>query len=156
MFVSVVYLAIQVRESTRATRSSTYQSIIAEFGAINTAMTSTPDLSSLFVAGLEDFNARTADERAKLSQLFFLVFRNFENMYYQHRRGHLENEVWIGWQRLMLTYFHGPGFQQWWAARRPVFSEGFARFLETEAIDVPIPSYYDLTRDLQPVTRPPS
>jgi len=40
VIVSLVYLAVQVRRNAEATRSSTYQAIVAEFGAINTAMTS--------------------------------------------------------------------------------------------------------------------
>ena len=146
VIVSLVYLAVQVRRNAEATRSSTYQAIVAEFGAINTAMTSTPDLSSLFVNGLEEFDSRSADERAELSQLFFLVFHNFENMYYQHHRGHLEEGLWAGWKRLMLTYGRRPGFQQWWSHRRPVFSRDFVEFIDNTEIDQPVATYFDLVR----------
>jgi hypothetical protein len=145
VFVSLIYLAVQVRRNAEATRSSTYQSIVSEFGAINTAMTGTPDLSSLFVNGMEDFESRTSDERAKLSQLFFLVFRNFENMYYQHRAGHLDDDLWVGWKTMMVSYGHRPGFQQWWRFRRPVFSQDFVDFIDNTEIE-PIASYFDLTR----------
>jgi hypothetical protein len=30
-------------------------------------------------------------------------------MYYQYKKGYLEDEVWTGWKRLMLSYHARPG-----------------------------------------------
>ena len=40
--LSLVYLAIQIRTNTDAERTSTYQSIVSDFGALNNTMASTP------------------------------------------------------------------------------------------------------------------
>ncbi len=95
---------------------------------------------------MEDFGALQPAEKARVSQIFYMTFRYFENMYYQHQKGYLEEEVWLGWKRLMLVYGSQEGFQTWWRARRDVFSEPFVQFLETEELDRPIPSYADITR----------
>ena len=139
--VSLVYLAIQIRHSTEAERTSTYQSIVSDFGALNNNMASTPGLSNMFVMGLEDFFQFNADERARISQVFFQCFRYFENMFYQHRKGYLDEEVWAGWRRLMLNYYSRPGFQTWWELRKDVFSESFVHFLADEKLDRKVPSY---------------
>jgi hypothetical protein len=94
VFVSLIYLAVQVRHNAEATRS---------------------------------------------------LFRNFENMYYQHRAGHLDDDLWVGWKTMMVSYGHRPGFQQWWRFRRPVFSQDFVDFIDNTEIE-PIASYFDLTR----------
>lgn len=146
VFISLVYLATQVRRSTETARTSTYQSVVSEFSALNQSMASTPDLSLLFVRAQEDFESLSADEKARVSQLFFMCFRNFENIYYQHRKGFLEDELWIGWKRLMLTYFARPGFQSWWSIRQDVYSQPFGEFLRTEVADRPIKSYHEITQ----------
>ena len=146
VFISLIYLAFQIRSNTETARTSTYQSVVSDFSALNQSMTETPELSLLFVNALEDFSSLSADEKAKVSQLFFMCFRNFENMYYQNRKGYLEEELWIGWKRLMLTYFARPGFQSWWTHRADVYSRPFAEFLRTEKIDKPIRTYYDITQ----------
>lgn len=146
VFISLIYLAFQIRSSTETARTSTYQSVVSDFSALNQSMTSTPDLSLLFVNALEDFASLNADQKARVSQLFFMCFRNFENMYYQHRKGYLENELWLGWKRLMLTYFARPGFQSWWSIRADVYSASFGEFLRNEKIDKPIKSYYEITQ----------
>jgi len=145
VLVSLVYLAIQIRKSTETERTSTYQSIVSDFGQMNQSLAADPELIALYVRGLEDFDALDATARARISQVFYMTFRYFENMYYQQRKGYLEDEVWVGWKRLMLTYFSNPGFQTWWGMRRDVFGEPFARFLETTPLDRPLPSYPELT-----------
>ena len=143
--VSLLYLATQVKSNTESARTSTYQAVVSEFGALNRAMIATPDLAILFVRALEDFASLSAEEKARSSQLFFACFHNFENMYYQYRKGYLEADVWLGWQRLILSYHARPGFQVWWSLRADVFSKSFVDFLRTEKLDITIASYHDIT-----------
>ena len=149
VIASLVYLAMQIRTNTEAERTSTYQLIVSDFGAMNNTMASTPELSHLFVQAMENYHQLSPDENARISQMFFQCFRYFENMFYQQRKGYLDDEVWIGWKRLMLTYYSRPGFQTWWAHRRDVYSEPFATFLETEKLDRKIPTYHEIS-NLEP------
>ncbi|MEZ5559180.1 MAG: hypothetical protein R3E86_11665 [Pseudomonadales bacterium] len=146
VLISLIYLAVQVRTGIETQRTATYQSVVAEFSAVNRSMATTPNVSALFAKALEDYDALDATERATISQLFFVVFHNFENMYYQYRKGYLEDDVWIGWKRLMLTYHARPGFQAWWRLRSDVFSPSFVSFLETETLDKPVASYLGVTQ----------
>jgi len=143
--ISLVYLAIQIRSNTEAERTSTYQSIVSDFGAMNNTMASTPELSHLFVQAMENYHQLSSDQKARISQIFFQCFRFFENMFYQNKKGYLDEEVWIGWKRLMLTYYSRPGFQTWWEHRREVYSEPFAVFLETEKLDRKVASYHEIS-----------
>jgi len=145
VIISLVYLALQIRTNTEAQKSSTYQAIVSDFGALNNTMASTPELSHLFVQAMEDYHQLSSDQKARISQLFFQCFRFFENMFYQYKKGYLDEEVWIGWKRLMLTYYSRPGFQTWWAHRRDVYSEPFAIFLETEKLDRKVASYHEIS-----------
>ena len=143
--ISLIYLAIQVKKNTETERTTTYQSVVSDFGALNRTMSSTPELSYLYVNAMENFGELDPDEKARISQLFFATFHFFENMFYQHLKGYLEDDVWRGWKRLMLTYYSRPGFRSWWALRRDVYSDSFVNFLETSNIDKVIPSYQDVT-----------
>jgi hypothetical protein len=144
VLISLIYLGVQIRKSTETARTTTYQSIVSDFGAMNQMVASVPDLSHLYVMAMEDFDVLAPEEKARISQLFYMTFRYFENMFYQHEKGYLEDDVWAGWERLMVTYFHRRGFQTWWALRRDVFSSSFARFLETAENRQPVPSYSDV------------
>ena len=145
VIISLIYLAIQIRSNTEAERTSTYQAVVSDFGALNNTMASTPELSHLFVRAMEDYHQLSSDEKARVSQLFFQCFHYFENMFYQNQKGYLDEEVWTGWKRLMLTYHSRPGFQTWWEHRRDVYSESFAVFLETEKLDRKVASYHEIS-----------
>lgn len=151
VIVSLIYLALQVRKNTETERTSTYQSVVSDFGSLNRAMASTPELSYLFVKAMENFGELSSDEKARISQLFFAAFHYFENMFYQNQKGYLEEDVWRGWKRIMLSYYARPGFQTWWSVRRDVYSQAFGEFLETTELEVHIASYDDVTQ-LKPVT----
>ena len=145
VIISIIYLAIQIRTNTEAERTSTYQAVVSDFGALNNTMASTPELSHMFVEAMENYHQLSSDEKARISQLFFQCFHYFENMFYQNQKGYLDEDVWTGWKRLMLTYYSRPGFQTWWEQRRDVYSESFAIFLETEKLDRKVPSYHDIS-----------
>ncbi len=145
VIVSLVYLAAQIRKSTETERTSTYQSVVSDFGSLNRTMASNAELSYLYVRALENFAELDVAEKARISQLFFATFHYFENMYYQYQKGYLEEDVWRGWKRLMLTYYARPGFQTWWSIRRDVFSNSFGEFLEASKPDRYIASYNDVT-----------
>ena len=57
VLISLVYLALEIRSNTETARTSTYQSEVSEFSALNRSMASTPDLSRLFASALEDFDS---------------------------------------------------------------------------------------------------
>jgi len=143
--ISLIYLAIQIRSNTDAERSATYRSIVSDFGAMNNAMAATPELSYLFTEGMENYHQFEPRDKARISQSFFQCFHYFENMYYQHKKGYMDDDVWLGWKRLMLTYYSAPGFQTWWQHRHDVYSKSFADFLASEEPDKKILSYYDLS-----------
>lgn len=143
---SLIYLGVQIRRSTETARMATYRSIVSDFGSMNLTMAADPELSYLYVQALEQFDELEPSQKARMSQLFYLTFRSFENMFYQHQKGYLEDEVWLGWERLMVSYFYRPGFHAWWEMRREVFSLSFAEFLENAELKGAIPSYLEITQ----------
>jgi len=156
VLVSLIYLALQIKKSTETARTSTYHSIVSDFGAMNQTLATAPELAQLYVRALEEFETLDTGEKARISQLFYLTFRSFENMFYQHQKGYLDEDVWIGWEKLMVTYFRREGFQTWWAMRREVFSQSFVAFLESaEAVDS-IASYYEVTQQQTAAAKPAS
>ena len=144
LLISLIYVAIEIRKNTEAARTSTYQSVVSDFGSFTQTVITTPGLSSLLAAGQEDYENLDSDQKARVSQLFFVCYHYFENMYYQARKGYLEDDVWLGWKRLMLSYHARPGYQAWWNLRRHVFSESFAEFMDTEQLDIPVASYHEV------------
>lgn len=131
--LSVVYLAIQIRTSARATHSQTYHlatSALAEMAAI---VGSDKELARIFRIGMVDPKGLNEDEFTQFGYLGISLFRRFENVFFQYQSGMIDEDFWIGHRDNILWFFHRPGFQVWWKDRKYAFSQRFREFLDSSA-----------------------
>jgi len=80
--LTVVYLALQVKASTRATHSQTYQlatSALAEMAGI---IGRDRELARIFRIGMVDPQALNEDESTQFGYLGISLFRRFENVFF--------------------------------------------------------------------------
>ena len=127
---TVVYLALQVKASTRATHSQTYQlatSALAEMAGI---VGRDKELARIFRIGMVDPNALDEDELTQFGYLGISLFRRFENVFFQYQSGMIDDDFWIGHRDNILWFFHRPGTQAWWKDRKFAFSQSFRQFLD--------------------------
>ena len=128
--MTVVYLALQIKSSTRATHSQTYHlatSALAEMAGI---IGSDKEISRVFRTGMENPEALTDDEMTQFGYLGISLFRRFENVYFQYQSGNIDHDFWIGHRDNILWFFHRPGMQAWWQERTFAFSKSFREFLD--------------------------
>jgi hypothetical protein len=132
VIVSLGYLAQQVRSNTRSVRAAAYQSWFASYDSLSDLLLGDAELDSLAHRGAADPLALTPDER----QWFFGVlrrgFRQFESLYYQHREGMIDRDLFDGWRRIYARSAEGPAFREFWAEERGIFSARFREFVERE------------------------
>ena len=131
--LSVVYLGIQIKSSTLATRSQTYQlatSALAEMAAI---IGSDKELAKVFRIGMVNPGALTEDEFTQFGYLGISLFRRLENIFFQYQSGMIDEDFWIGHRDNILWFFHRPGTQAWWKDRKFAFSKRFREFLDSSA-----------------------
>lgn len=129
--LTVVYLAIQVRRNTLATRSQTYYlatNALAEAAAL---IGTDPQVTRIYRIGLTNPNDLTEDERMQFALLCVSQFRRYENLYFQYRTGLVDEDFWDGHRENILWFFYRPGMQTWWKERRLAFSKGFREYVES-------------------------
>ena len=129
--VSVIYLAIQIRRSTQATFSHTYYLATSALADVTGLIACDRDLARIHRTGLADPKALTEDELTQFSHLQISLFRRFENLFFQHESGMIDDDFWVGHRDNILWFFHRPGTQAWWPDRRFGFSRRFREFLDT-------------------------
>jgi len=139
--VSLVYVALQVRQNTKQIRRSITASKVASYQSVITAMTGfassiTHDLAvgRIYRQGLRDYNSLGGDERQQFSMELVILLYHYQSFYYQHRSGLVDSDLWEGHFRELVRLFGLPGVQAWWPRWRHAYSEEFAKLLETQAI----------------------
>lgn len=124
---SLAYLAVQVRQNTRATQSATYQSVVSNSLEILASMYSENGNVELWLRANELDADLSPAERMRFHFLMLAMFRHFDNLHYQHAHGAIESEQWQGYAHLLDGYLSSPGVAAWWASNSAGFSAGFRK-----------------------------
>lgn len=111
--LTVVYLAVQVRASTKATYSQTYQTAVAALGDTAAIVGESKEKLRLYADGMADPDKLDEGEYLQFAYLGISLFRKYENAYFQYRSGMIDDEFWDGHRDNLLWFFHRPGSQRW-------------------------------------------
>ncbi len=128
VMATLVYLAIQVRGSTRVVSAQSRHAL------------------SDFVLRIAIFRAENADRLAKLEsgadltagdRLFqywshVQLILHAETYFHHHELGLMPDGHWRGYVRYITAYMQSPGFTDVWQEVGPGFSEDFVRWVETQ------------------------
>ena len=128
--LSVVYLALQVKAGTRATRSQTYYLATAALAEMAALIGSNAELSRIVRIGWNTPDDLTEDEFTQYSYVMLSFLRRYENVYFQWQSGLVDDDFWIGHRENLLWAYRRPGMQRVWKDRKNAFSIGFQKFLE--------------------------
>jgi hypothetical protein len=133
VIISLIYLAVQIRQNTRSLRASTQQAVLDTQSNFSMLLLHNDNVARVFRVGIEDLGELSDDERIQLDTLLITAFRIFQNLYLQHESSMIEEELWDGYRRNMLWYMRRPGVLDWWKSRKGLYSPAFVAFLQGEA-----------------------
>lgn len=128
--VSVVYLALQVRQNTRSLRAESYARALERISGIQSQLSRDGALADLVTRGVLDVTALTPQERIRFTWIFYEIFGSFEFMFHQAGAGALPAEVWERWSATVAWWLSWRGVRAWWQARPAPFSASFSAFVD--------------------------
>lgn len=129
VMVSIIYLAVQVRQNTASQRASTSQALADSSLAYSSLLGSDPKVALLTARGL----AGEPLERAEQAQFVFLYhsfMRVVENGFYQVHNGAMDRDLWLGWTETARVYLGSPGGARMWRSMRPLVRTAFRDYVE--------------------------
>ncbi len=132
VILSLIYLATQIRQNTRAIRSSSIQAATLSTGQTVALMGQSPQNADVFYRGMRSYDELSESEQTHFTIMVSGIFTNCDAMYWDHKQGLLPPEVWDRAQRLVQFYLERPGGQRVWrVARRSIVSRPFADFVDS-------------------------
>jgi hypothetical protein len=142
---SLIFVGIQIRQSTRTARAQIHQNITSGWLSIAPYISNN---AGVFAAGIaaspQEFAKLSDAEKLTFLSIIFTFFKHYENMYFQYQCGHIEQATWDAWSTHMFLYFRQPGVQVWWAMRKNSFAPEFRAFLESPARALAEPTPVDI------------
>ena len=137
VIVSLVYLALQVRQNTQSLRTENYARARDRVAAIQAQLSQDGELTRVYGKGVVDLSALTPQQRIQLTWSLYEAFGAFEFMFHAARARALPDEVWMRWSVAVAWWLTFPGVRSWWHARPTPFTSSFTSFVEATLQDNP-------------------
>jgi hypothetical protein len=126
VIVSLIYLALQIRQNTRSVRSATHHSAARAATETQNIYAQSGEVSRIFRIGAHAPEDLTEDERVQFDSMMRSIFMWYEDAFFQYRGSMLDDEVWEGRQRALLDHLKRPGVAWWWERHSEFFARSFA------------------------------
>lgn len=142
VFVTLIYLATQIRQNTLSVRASAYQGAQRDIADKLDSLSHDPELLRLYFEGNRNFDRLSEDDRRRYATFMAGLMRRYETLLYQTRVGNMSRADWEGSLAELRTTFKYAGTRSWWSKARQIFSADLRRLVDEELLgsDAPRPS----------------
>ena len=141
VIATLIYLAIEIRENTRATQGATENAILKDGRELVTVSFGDKESADLFLRWSTDLSSLDDVERAMFSNRVAAYFLFWYNAFSQNRKGLISPELWGTFEKDISGFFLSPGFHEVWTIIRngfPVDFQGYVdRVAQMDATDSP-------------------
>ena len=130
VFLSLIYLAIQTKNNTRALRSAAFHQVRDSFSDVSLAFAQDPSIGNLLTRAMENDPGLTQDEIVQFGFILTTLVRRGESAYFQSTDGALQMEAWNGIKETLIVAISNVYGQAWWKTTRGRFTSDYTEVLQ--------------------------
>jgi hypothetical protein len=128
--VSLIYVGVQVNDSTRAVRSATAYETSAALSSWYSQLGNSQQGSEIFWRGMTNPESLTSEETFQFIVNVHGIFWLYQAAYYLAEEGTLDEELRDSVINTLLGLRELPGFRLYWEQRRDLFKADFRRTVD--------------------------
>ncbi|HUO66558.1 MAG TPA: hypothetical protein VMV37_03430 [Gammaproteobacteria bacterium] len=138
VIVSLVYVGVQIRQATRATKLASIQAVETAIGRTEELIIQDASFAAILKHGLTASGADLADtDRIRLNVFYRHVLRAYQSAHYQYRHGALDDSVWLPLAKGLAALFQADrGLREHFAVEKYMLDASFAALCEKLLRDV--------------------
>jgi len=129
--VTLIFLTVQMRQNTRATRSATANDSISMVVAWYGEMGNCEQSSTLFYNALADPEAQTPEAWLQFVLNLHGFLLAIQNSYYLGIEGTLDDRITQSLTEVIIAVKDQPGFRLFWRQRKAIFFPEFQDYIDT-------------------------
>ena len=128
--VSLIYVGIQVNDSTRAVRSATANETTAAMSAWYVTVGSSEQATRVFYDGMTNPESLSNQELTQYIYMSHGLFLEYQAAFYLSQEGTLDLRLQQSLVNTIAGVREMPGFLKYWQQRRDLFEPGFREFVD--------------------------
>ena len=128
--VTLVYLAVQIRQNSRHLQQVAYQSRADATVSVSLALAQSDSLADI-ISRANRGDALCDEEQLRCARLVSSTFRNFENTHFQHQLGLLTDEHYEATEAALRDILvMRPAYRQHWSVQKPGFRKSYVEWVD--------------------------
>jgi hypothetical protein len=131
MIVSLVYLAVQIQQNTKAVRASSYQGVADGVTTFSSMLVQNEEVARIFLQGAEDPKELTPEESFRFESALGQVFVTYDVAVYFYREELIDEMAMEPYTRYILFLLRNPGIADWWKLSQHFYSPPMREYLNT-------------------------
>jgi len=131
VLASLVYVAREIRQNTKATQLSTLHASMDSAQKIFDAPVRDAELARIIRVGMGDLSQLTEDESARLRWWVIMVMRTAENTFVQHQAGMLDDHTWTARASAISDFFSAPAVREIWRSQPANYREDYRDWISS-------------------------
>lgn len=128
--LTLLYLAIQVRQNTKAIQSTNAMTVHTNIQDLAKGPTDDRELGDIILRALDGSKELKPEEKLAAYAWFFIMLKTGELAHIQYRNGELDEQYWEASLVFFRAYWQTPGFKLYWADRKGAFTPSFRSAVE--------------------------
>ena len=131
------YLAVQIRQNTKAVRIQTYQAIMDSSNRLGDSLAE-QDVDAIYRKGRKDPDNCSPEEWSKFILIAGQVMNLYEGLYLHHQSGAIDDDFFVNRWNTFHRIMHQPGFHLMWAEKMGgYYAASFTRAVDRLVIEKP-------------------
>lgn len=147
VIVSLVYLAVQIRQNTRTMRAATYESLAQATASSNSLLIADPEIARIVEAGC-GMDPLPREDRPRFTAYLRMTFRRYDSIFLHHRHATLPPEAWEPHWNSFRRILRSPNVRDFWEYSQNDYTADFRDLVSHEIREILAAS--------RPVTQSPS
>jgi hypothetical protein len=128
VFLSLIYLALQIRQNTRTVAANTIQNLSESYREMNITLATDPMITPLMI---KEANSELLNEEEEFRVLRFqlVIWRGLESIYFQKERGMLDKRYLDTRSKGVVGMLTKRGYERW-SKNKEGFAKNFVEYVE--------------------------
>jgi hypothetical protein len=143
---SLIYVGIQIHQSTRATRLAGVQAVQSAIGRVEELIIRDAEFADMLRRSMGE-TGLSDTERVRVNVFYRHALRTYQSAHYQYVNGALEEAVWIPQARTLSAILHADrGIREFFETERYALAPEFATLCDeliNDEVEWPITSGYE-------------
>ena len=129
VILSLVYVAVQIRQNTQAIRAASYQGLAEGVAEFQTILIENEDFARIYVQALEDPNELNPQEQLRFDTYIGNFFTKVDVAVDLYKRGMIDDKAMIPYTRYVMYMFEQQYVREWWSVGKEFFSDDLRSYI---------------------------